>query len=250
MTRARSRIPPGRDGGLIPPDRSAQQLIESYLTAVGDRLPGPARAREAIVAELRAGLLDASDGHRGAGRPPAEAAASAVAEFGDPRLVAEAFRPGLAGLQARHLALGLLVTGPLIGLLWAAAAVASHIGIRAAPPWQWAGTPPGALAAFPVAAAAIVVAVWTALLTVAVTGRLTRRLGDHPRLAQTTAVIAGFGATAVDLIILLLLAGQLVAAPGRLAPAPIAAAAVASLTRIIAASRAARRCLAARAALA
>jgi len=236
-------------GGHAPPTWPADQLVEDYLAEVAARLPGPARARAGIIAELRAGLLDAADARRAAGLPAAAADAGAVAEFGDPRQVAAAFQPGLALIQARRVALTLLATGPLIGLLWAATAVASHIGIRHAPPWQWAGAPPGSLIAFPLGAAAFVIAVWTALFTIAATGRATRWLPDRPRLAPGSAAIAGLGAAAADLTLFVLLASQLAAAPGALAPAPAAAAALASLTRLILAGRAARRCLTARTAL-
>jgi hypothetical protein len=86
------------------------------------------------VDELRAGLLDAIDAYRSAGLAADQAAQAAVSEFGDPRQVAGAFRPELAVSQARHVAITLLATGPLIGLLWAAAAMASHLGIRHARP--------------------------------------------------------------------------------------------------------------------
>jgi hypothetical protein len=244
-------VPPGpaSPGQAVPPG-DAGQLVESYLAKVAARLPGPARARGGIIAELRAGLWDAADAGCDAGLPAGTAAAAAVAEFGDPRQVADAFRPGLAISQARRVALTLLATGPLIGLLWAATAAASHIGIRHAPPWQWAGAPPGSLVAFPVAAAAVVIGVWTAVLTLAATGRATRWLPDRPRLAPGTAAIAGLGAAAADLALFVLLASQLAAAPGALAPAPATAAALASLARLSLAGRAARRCLAARAVLA
>ena len=248
MTRRPGLPPADASPGHAPPGWPAGQLVEDYLAEVAARLPGPARARAGIIAELRAGLLDAADARRADGLPAAAADAGAVAEFGDPRQVAAAFRPGLALSQARRVALTLLATGPLIGLLWAATAVASHIGIRSAPPWQWAGAPPASLAAFPLAAA-IVIAVWTALFTIAATGRATRWLPDRPRLAPGTAAIAGLGAAAADLALFVLLASQLAAAPGTLAPVPAAAAALASLTRLSLAGRAARRCLTARTAL-
>jgi hypothetical protein len=78
---------------------------------------------------------------------------------------------------------------------------------------------------------------------------LTRWLAFRARLAPVAAAIAGFGAMTVDLIIFALLASQLAAAPGTLAPAPVAAPAPASLIRLTLARRAGRRCLAARAAL-
>lgn len=246
MTRAAGSAKPAK----AVPRTCAGRPVDAYLAEVATRLPGPARERAGIVAELRAGLLDATDAHRGAGLPADRAAAAAVSEFGDPCQIADAFRPGLAISRARRVAVILLATGPPIGLLWAATALASNIGIRPAPPWQWAGAPPGALLVFPLAGTACVIAVWTALFTVAATGRLTRWLPDRPRLAPGTAAIAGLGAAAADLALFVLLASQLATAPGALAPAPAAAAALASLTRLSLAARAARRCLAARAALA
>ena len=103
--------------------------------------------------------------------------------------------------------------------------------------------------AFPLAAGALAVTVWAALFTVAATGNLTRWLPFRARLAPAAAAIAGFGAMTVDLIIFVLLASQIAAAPGTLAPAPVAVAATASLIRLTLARRAGRRCLAARAAL-
>jgi hypothetical protein len=229
---------------------TGNQLIDAYLGEVAAALPGPARVRNDIVAELRSGLFDAADAHGCAGLPPALAAEAAIREFGDPGQIAAGFRPELAARQARHLAFTLIATGPLIGLLWAAAARASHIGIRSAPPWHWAGVPPASPVVFPLAGAAFVITVWTALFTVAATGRLTRWLPVQPRIASTTAAVAGFGAAAADTAIFALLASELISAPARLAPAPVAAAALASLIRFTLARRAARRCLSSRAKLA
>jgi hypothetical protein len=112
---------PAHSGQAVPPT-VAEQLADAYLAGVATRLPGPSRARGGIIAELRAGLLDATGAHHHAGLPVGSAAAPAVSEFGDPRQVAAAFRPGLAISQARRVALTLLATGPLIGLLWVATA--------------------------------------------------------------------------------------------------------------------------------
>jgi hypothetical protein len=232
-----------------PPHPGAPQAIESYLAEVAAALAGPARARQDIVAELRSGLLDAIDAYRSAGLTEDTAAEATLREFGHPRHVASAFGPELAASQARRVALTLVATGPLIGLLWAVAAAASHIGVRHAPPWQWPGAPADSRVAFPLAAAAIAITVWTALFTVATTGRVARWVPGRPRLAPAAAATAGFGAMAADLTIFALLASQLLTAPGTLAPAPTAAAATASLIRLTLARRAARRCLAARAAL-
>lgn len=223
--------------------------IDAYLRQVAAGMPGPAHARRDVLAELRSGLLDAVNAHRSAGLPPGAAAEAAITEFGDPRQVAGAFRPHLAMRHARRVALTLIVTGPLVGLLWAAAALASHITIRHAPPWQWPGAPPLSIAAFPVVAAALVITVWSALATLAATGKLARWLPASPRIAATTAATTGLGATAADLAVFALLASQLASAPATLAPLPVAAAAAASLTRLTLARRAVRKCLAIRATL-
>lgn len=225
------------------------QVIDTYLSRVAAALPGSSRARRDVLAELRSGLLDASDAHRAAGLPTDQATEAAIGEFGDPTQVAAAFRPELATRQARHLALCLVATGPLIGLLWVSAAFTSHFGIRQAPPWQWPHLTAIARFAVPLAVLTLLISIWAALFTLAATGRLTRWLPARTRLAPTAAAIAGFGTVAADLAIFVLLASQLTSAPSTLAPGPIAAAAAASLTRLTLARRAARRCLTARARL-
>ncbi len=223
--------------------------VDAYLRAVAAGLPGPRRAREDILAELRSGLLDAVDARRSAGLPARAAAEAALTEIGDPRQVARSFRPHLALTEARRTALTLAATGPPVGLLWVVAALASHVAIRHAPPWQWAGAPPLSPAAFPAAAVAILIVITSTLATIAVTGTVTRWLPASPRTAAATAAAAGFGAAAADLAILTLLASQLASAPGTLAPLPVAAATAASLTRLTLARRAGGRCLAVRATL-
>jgi len=157
--------------------------IDGYLSEVAAVLPGPARARDDIIAELRSGLLDAADAYRAAGHSPDEAAAAATAEFGDPRQIAAGFGPELAARESRRLARDLIITGPLVGLLWAAAATASHVGIRHAPPWQWRGMPPAALIAVPLFGAVLLIFVCAACFTLAATGPLTRWLPTSPRTA-------------------------------------------------------------------
>jgi hypothetical protein len=223
--------------------------IEAYLSQVATALPGPARTRDDIIAELRSGLLDAADAYRAVGHTPGEAATAATAEFGDPRHVAAAFRPELAARQARRLALTLVTTGPLVGLLWITAATASHIAIRRAPPWHWPGMPPAAAIAVPLFAAVFLTFLCAALATLAATGPLVRWLPATQGTASATAAIACFAAAAADLTVFILLGSKLASAPASLAPAPVLAAAAASLARITLARRAARHCLTHRAAL-
>jgi len=101
----------------------------------------------------------------------------------------------------------------------------------------------------PLVAMAAVVTAWAAVLGIAATGRLTRWLPAGPRRAPTAAAVAGFGAVGADALGLALLAAELATVPGRLSPFPAAAAAAASLVRLLFARRAAQRCLALRAGL-
>jgi hypothetical protein len=80
-------------------------------------------------------------------------------------------------------------------------------------------------------------------------GRVTRWLPAAPRRAPAAAAVAGFGAVGADALGLWLLAVQLATATGKLSPWLAAAAAAASIVRLMAAGRAARRCLAIRAGL-
>ena len=155
--------------------------IDRYLAELTARLPGPPRARAGIVAELRSGLLDAADAHRSAGLPPAEADRAAIAEFGDPGQVAAGFRAEIAAGQARRVAVSLLVTGPLVGLLWIAAAAASHLSAGSALAGHWAGPFPGMGIGVWLVAFAAGVTAWGALAGIAATGRLTRWLPTRPR---------------------------------------------------------------------
>jgi hypothetical protein len=235
-----------RQDGATP---GAGPAVERYLAEIAALLPGPRRAHAGIVAELRSGLLDATDAHRSAGLPPAQAALAAIREFGDPARVAAGFKAEVAAGHARRVAAGLLATGPLVGLLWVATAVSGHLGVRAAVPWRWAGQSPGLRVGICLVAVAVGITAWAAVLGIATTGRLSRWLPARPRRAPTAAAVAGFGAVGADGLGLLLLATQLATTSGKLSPVPAAAAVAASLARMTLARRAARRCLAIRASL-
>jgi len=222
-----------------PADRDA---VADYLAAVAARLTGPATARVAITDELRDGLLETLERHLARGRPDREATAAAIAEFGDPHTVATAFAPELAAVQARRVALGLLVTGPLVGLAWIAAAAAT-----ASPPWRQELT--GPWLALPLVGLALVVAGPALGLTVAATGQRGGRLGRRASFPPTAAAIAALAAVVADLTLLTIITGQALASPGPSTWAPVLLAAGASLTRGTLAGRALRRCLAARAAV-
>jgi hypothetical protein len=224
-----------------PPGRDA---VAGYLAAVAERLPGPAAARVAILDELRDGLLETLERQLARGRSPKEATAAAFAEFGDPPTVAAAFAPELAAVQGRRVALGLLASGPLVGLAWIAAAVANTL-----PPWPLDLT--GPWLALPLLGLALVVAGPALALAIAATGRLGGRLGLGRRAAlpPTAAAVAATAAVVADLALLAVLTGQTMTGPGPSVWAAVPLAVGASLTRAALAGRALRRCLAARAAV-
>ena len=227
-------------------DSTNRDAVADYLSAVAAQLPGPPSARVAVTDELRDGLIEALDTHQGHGCSQAEATAAAIAEFGDPDTVAAAFGPELGAVQARRVALGLLVTGPLVGLAWITA-----VAVNALPPWRHQLT--GPWLALPLVGVALAVACPALGLTVAATGRLGRRLGKglarQATLPLAAAAVAGLAAVAADLTLLAIVGGQTLATPGSYVWGPVIVAAGASLTRITLAGRAARRCLATRAAL-
>jgi hypothetical protein len=225
--------------------RSQRDPVEGYLAAVAAQLTGPAPARAAITEELCDGLLETLAAHRARGCSPQEATAAAIEEFGDPATVAAAFGPELAAVQARRIALGLLATGPLVGLAWLAAAAVNGL-----PPWRQ--QLPGPWLALPLVGLALLVACPALGLTIAATGRLARRLGwlgRRARLPATAAAVAGLAAVFADLTLLAMMAGQALTTSGPDIWAPVAIAAGASLTRVTLAGRATRRCLATRATL-
>jgi hypothetical protein len=222
-------------------DPAARRVIGLYMGELADQLRGPPGARGEILAELEDGLWAATAAHQTQSIAPEEAARAAVVEFGDPGIVAASFGPELAAATGRRVGLGLLGTGPLVGMSWLLVAAAS---------WRWAGRePPAALGL--VAALmglVLVVAIPAAVLAVALSGRLSRWLPAGPQVAATAAAAAASACVVGDLV---LLTGMLAATAlaGRVTwPAGLLAAGASGL-RLSLAGRAARRCLAARATL-
>jgi hypothetical protein len=223
---------------------SSNRIIDDYVHSIGVRLLGPSRARSDILDELHGGLLDAAEEYRSRGCNAAEAAAAAVAEFGDADELAAAVRRELAAVQARRVTRRLLATALPIGALWAYAAQASDGAVSHPSPWGWLEAAP-----VPLALAAALIAAITALVTTIATGRPARRLADRPRTAATVAAVGGLGAATVDLAIIALLAYQAIVGRGNLSPVPVSTAAIASLSRLALAHRDAHQCLVARTSL-
>jgi hypothetical protein len=97
------------------------RVIASYLAALLARLPAD------IVDELADGLAEAHESYLRQGLASDKAAEAAVAEFGEPDVIASAFTRASA---ARVISRRLLVIGPVVGTCWAAALVAGHA-------WDW-----------------------------------------------------------------------------------------------------------------
>jgi hypothetical protein len=157
-----------------------EDVFASYLSNLAAQLCGPRRRREAILAELRDGLDQASEDCIAAGLPPDQAAAAAITQFGTPEAVADAFGGELATAYARRTIALFVATGPLVGIWW----------LLLLHPSPWRTGLIALLAAIPVIPL-IVIAIATAGGTLATTGRLMRWLpetGPRRALAATTAI--------------------------------------------------------------
>ncbi len=185
---------------------ASHALIEACLAELGRRLPAD------VVDELADGLTETYDRHLARGTDPGAAAESAIAEFGDPAIIAAAFA---RQAPARRAALALLVTGPAVGACWAVTLLAGRA-------WTWP-IPGQARLAFGVALIAVVIAL------VAAAGA---RCG-RPRVPF--AVVGGVGLVVLDTA---MLAAVALAAPFTW---PLAVAVPASATRIALTTRAMSR---------
>jgi hypothetical protein len=126
--RSRRRYPGRHAGpGLTQASKARRPTAQSpTISPWSRRGSGAGRGPRQDPDELRDGLLEAVEAYQARGRALQEAIAAAIAEFGDPHIVAEAFGPELAAVQAGRVALGLLATGPLVGsLVWPPVVVAA-----------------------------------------------------------------------------------------------------------------------------
>lgn len=215
---------------------TTEVVIEEYLAALAQRLPGPRRARIAVLTEIRDGLAEAATRHADRGLPAASAVTAAADEFGSPAEVATAFTGELATAQARRTIWGFLVTGPLVGIWW----------LLLSAPQPWRLHPAELTAAIPILPL-VAVGVLVGIGTLATTGRFTRWLpAADPALALANtgrlALICAVG----DLALLTIFAVH-VATAATSPPAALATIAVgASITRLAISNHALHRCRATR----
>lgn len=191
--------------------------LDAYCRDLAARLRGPRRRREQILAELRDGLDHGVSDRIANGLPDAEAAQAAIAAFGTPDVVADAFAGELATAYARRTVALFVLTGPLVGIWW----------LRLLQPHPWQAGLVAIILAIPVLPL-IPIAIATAATALATTGRLMRWLPESgPRQALTATIAVAALVLLADLTVLAVYAGSNMPAQ------PLAALAVtASLLRI------------------
>lgn len=140
-------------------------LIAGHLAALAARLPAQ------IVEELADGLDETYRRYVGEGLGEKAAARAAIAEFGDPQLIAASFT---AAGPARRAARRLLVAGPGAGLCWGTVLITTRA-------WTWP-VPDPARGAF---GTALILAV--ALLACAAFGRCYRAV-SHTAVAGCVCI--------------------------------------------------------------
>ncbi|MGC5022730.1 permease prefix domain 1-containing protein [Micromonospora sp. DT47] len=161
---------------------AGEARLDAYLSDLAARLRGPRRRREQILAELRDGLDHAIIDHTTAGLPEGDAVSAAIAQFGNPQAVAEAFSGELATAYARRTIACYIATGPLVGIWW----------FLLLQPHPWRTGLIALLAAIPVIPL-IIIAIAIAVGTFATTGRLMRWLPEaspQHALAATVTIAA------------------------------------------------------------
>lgn len=214
----------------------ASDSVEGFVRAVALRLPGPARLRDDILAELSDGLLEAADAGERAGADRDEAIRLAVQGFGDPRALAASFTPELMLARGRRTALALLASTPIVVALWIAAARSrGSTGVS-----RLFDSPADHLAAGLLLLAQAICGAWT----IVVTGRAGRWLHAPPVTSLLGAAAVGALTVVGDLAAIAVLTARLAQFPGTVHWLFLVAAIAASTLGALIASRAGWRCLA------
>jgi hypothetical protein len=92
--------------------------IVAYVDDLARALPGPAKVRAELMAELADGLHDCAAAYIDAGLPPRRAGARAVADSGPIDEIAPDYRRELAAVQVRRTGMALAIKMPGLALLW------------------------------------------------------------------------------------------------------------------------------------
>jgi hypothetical protein len=107
--------------------------IDGFVAGLNERLRGPRRVRDDLVAEARHSLVDAAEAYQDAGLAPAEARRRAVAEFGGYPEIVPDYQAELAVAQGRRTVLLIAVALPLLvvtaPLMWWRSPWAGHVAL-------------------------------------------------------------------------------------------------------------------------
>jgi len=198
-------------------------MIEEYLAQLGTELPGSARARNAVVGEIRDGLLDAVDYYLARGYTPEAAAAAAVAEIGSPTVLAAEFAPIVTAAHVHRFGVRFLTFGPIVGVLWLTSAALDSFMVF---------TRPTTIAFLFAVAMIVAIATPCGVFATAATGRASRWLTIRASSAATALLVTATGGAAVDIAVLAFVLTVVGTVPVGLAWVAGAAAATASLSRL------------------
>jgi hypothetical protein len=202
-----------------------------YVAQVEAGIPSCFRTRDSLLAELVDGLTDATEHYVALGLTRAEAERRAIGDSGPAPVVAHAITEHLGTRYAGRAAAALLLTGPMVGMLWLATLT----------PGQ---TPDHLMAKYPLLIPVLICAVASAALTLVVIRAPIPRPWIDPR---DLLVIACIAAAASDAVILTSAGVQITHEPGGTPWFIAILAATASVTRLTLTPRAARRALQTRA---
>jgi hypothetical protein len=214
-------------------DPAADAVLAGYLTDLAGRLVLSRRRRADVVAEVADGLACAVDRRVEDGTSARDAAVAAVREFGDTATMAAAFNRQQLTVTGHRIGLGLVGTGPLVGLAWICARTDAGRDWpqRISETLSWSPLYPGVL----------IVSVMAALIAFAGAGPIARRITVPASWAATAAVVAATSCGIGDLSLIVSLAGG--GDPTVLPAAQTVVAAAASMARLSVVALAGRRVL-------
>lgn len=212
-------------------DPPARPMVTEYLQDLASALPASHSTVAAILTEMADGLIQQITDTPGV--DPAMAARTAIHTFGSPQYLATQFARELTGKAAHHTGLGLVVSGPVVGTAWLLALTNRPSNATHTLPERITEL----FTAVPVLPLLLLIAIPAALVAITGAGRFAR----HLPVTTGTAGLAGFVAGIVCVIADLTLIGHVLVSGGEWSLLLIAVVAI-SMTRLVLAAAAARRC--------
>jgi hypothetical protein len=157
-------------------------MIDAYIAELRGSLRGPRRVRTDLVTEARDSLADAAEAYESRGMIRLDAERCAVREFGDVRLIADAYQTELGIVQTRR-------TARLVLLVIGSQGLATEIAWRVLGDfgWTWRPAPAYALLARTVDWVGLATVVLSALTLLLCGSRFAARL-DQRRVSRVAGV--------------------------------------------------------------